>query len=46
VAVFHAVEHFSFHTGQIIYATKALRDVDLSLYDSAGRKLDDPSASP
>jgi len=39
-AVFHVVEHFAFHTGQIIWATKALRDVDLSLYDSRGKRLD------
>ena len=39
-AVFHVVEHFSWHAGQIIYATKAMRDVDLSLYDSQGRVLE------
>lgn len=38
-AVFHVVEHFSFHTGQIVYATKLLCDVDLSLYDAQGRRL-------
>lgn len=36
IAVFHVAEHVSFHTGQIVHITKALRDVDLSLYDSAG----------
>ena len=36
-AVFHVAEHFSFHTGQIVHMTTALRDVDLSLYDDAGR---------
>lgn len=40
VAVFHAVEHFAFHAGQIIFWTKALLDVDLSLYDQHGRRLD------
>ena len=38
VAVFHVVEHFSLHAGQIVYATKAILDVDLSLYDAQGRK--------
>ena len=39
-AVFHVVEHFSFHTGQIIYATKVMTGADLSLYDEQGRRLD------
>lgn len=39
-AVFHVVEHFSWHAGQIVYATKAMRDVDLSLYDAQGRLLE------
>jgi uncharacterized damage-inducible protein DinB len=35
--VFHAVEHFSMHTGQIILLTKMLADGDLAFYDfSAG----------
>lgn len=38
VAVTHVVEHFSFHTGQIIHETKAQRDCDLSLYDERGHK--------
>lgn len=38
VAVTHVVEHFSFHTGQIVHETKALRDCDLSLYDERGHK--------
>jgi uncharacterized damage-inducible protein DinB len=38
VAVMHVVEHFSFHTGQIVHITKMLRDTDLSLYDEQGRK--------
>ncbi len=37
-AVFHVVEHFSFHTGQIVHITKALKNVDLSLYDEQGRR--------
>lgn len=38
IAVFHVVEHFSFHTGQIVHITKALLDVDLSLYDAQGHR--------
>jgi uncharacterized damage-inducible protein DinB len=32
-AIFHVVEHFSFHTGQIIYITKLRRAVDLKFYN-------------
>ena len=32
-AVFHVVEHFSMHTGQIILITKMLRSVNLKFYD-------------
>ncbi len=32
-AIFHVVEHFSYHLGQITYITKMLRDVDLEFYD-------------
>jgi uncharacterized damage-inducible protein DinB len=32
-AVFHAVEHFSMHTGQIILLTKMLTGGDLAFYD-------------
>lgn len=39
-AVLHVVEHFSWHTGQIVYAAKAIRNVDLSLYDARGKLLD------
>ena len=36
-AVFHVVEHFSMHTGQIILLTKLLTAGDLAFYDfSAG----------
>jgi uncharacterized damage-inducible protein DinB len=35
--IFHAVEHFSMHTGQIILLTKMLADEDLAFYNfSAG----------
>jgi uncharacterized damage-inducible protein DinB len=39
-AIVHVVEHFSFHTGQVIHMTKAIRDVDLSLYDAQGQRID------
>jgi uncharacterized damage-inducible protein DinB len=32
-AVYHVVEHFSMHTGQIILLTKALQDSGLNFYD-------------
>jgi uncharacterized damage-inducible protein DinB len=32
-AIFHVVEHFSGHTGQIIYLTKLLKNQDLRFYD-------------
>lgn len=31
-AIYHAVEHFSMHTGQIIQITKQLKDRDLGFY--------------
>jgi uncharacterized damage-inducible protein DinB len=31
-AVYHIVEHFAYHTGQIIFATKALTGDDLGFY--------------
>ena len=30
--VIHVVEHYSYHTGQIIFYTKMLKDVDLDFY--------------
>ncbi|HEX7173670.1 MAG TPA: DinB family protein [Pyrinomonadaceae bacterium] len=35
-AVFHVVEHFSMHTGQIILLTKTLTASDLAFYDTSG----------
>ena len=35
-AVFHVVEHFSMHTGQIILLTKLLNAEDLRFYDLSG----------
>ncbi|MCZ6698617.1 MAG: hypothetical protein O7D94_06780, partial [Planctomycetota bacterium] len=39
-AVLHVVEHFAFHTGQIITTTKWLLDCDLILYDERGHRSD------
>jgi len=39
-AVLHVVEHFALHAGQIVHATKWMKDVDLSLYDTQGQRLD------
>jgi len=39
-AVFHVVEHFSLHTGQIVYQTKILTGLDLSAYDAQGHRTD------
>lgn len=35
-AIFHVVEHFSAHTGQIILLTKMLTESDLAFYDVSG----------
>jgi uncharacterized damage-inducible protein DinB len=37
-AIFHVVEHFSMHTGQIILLTKLLRSADLQFYDFSDDK--------
>lgn len=39
-AIYHVVEHFAFHTGQIVTTTKWLLDCDLSLYDERGHRRD------
>jgi hypothetical protein len=31
-AIYHVVEHFSHHTGQILFATKAFTSEDLGFY--------------
>lgn len=36
--IVHVVEHFSYHTGQIAYLTKATKNVDLGFY--RGKNLD------
>lgn len=43
-AVFHVVEHFSLHTGQIVYQTKILTGLDLSAYDAQGQRIDGRNA--
>src|SRR6266550_4665402 len=35
-AIFHVVEHFSMHTGQIILLTKMMTGSDLAFYDFSG----------
>jgi len=37
-AVAHVTEHFAYHTGQIIYATKLLKGVDLGFTQLPGEK--------
>jgi len=37
-AVYHVVEHFGMHTGQIVYVTKHLLGIDLSFYRPAGAR--------
>lgn len=32
-AVFHVVEHFSYHTGQIVFATKLFKHQDMRFYN-------------
>ena len=48
-AVYHVVEHFSTHLGQIVYLTKWLRDDDLGFYrnlDATGRAEQVDAAHP
>lgn len=35
-AIYHAVEHFSMHTGQILYITKSVLQQDLGFYKHIG----------
>lgn len=32
-AIIHVIEHFTYHTGQIVYQTKHLKDIDLKFYE-------------
>jgi len=41
-AIYHVVEHFSMHTGQVLFATKMLTGADLGFY----RHLGGASAAP
>ncbi|HMQ80049.1 MAG TPA: DUF1572 family protein, partial [Ignavibacteria bacterium] len=34
-AVVHVTEHYSYHTGQIVYLTKSLKDTDTGFYKGA-----------
>jgi uncharacterized damage-inducible protein DinB len=48
-AVYHAVEHFSMHTGQVMYITKQLRGASLDFYrdlDGSGVASGDPRRKP
>jgi uncharacterized damage-inducible protein DinB len=36
--IMHVLEHFSYHTGQVAFATKAMLDVDLAFYGSLTKK--------
>ncbi len=39
-AIYHVVEHYSLHTGQIITMTKAIKKCDVSNYDANGHRRD------
>ena len=39
-AIFHVVEHFSYHTGQIIFAAKGLAEGQVSFYDDRRLNLE------
>jgi uncharacterized damage-inducible protein DinB len=39
-AIFHVVEHFSYHTGQIIFAAKDLAKGQVSFYDERRLNLE------
>ncbi len=39
-AIFHVIEHFSYHTGQIIFASKVLAEGRLSFYDERRLNLE------
>jgi uncharacterized damage-inducible protein DinB len=45
-AAFHVAEHISFHTGQIVHITKAIKNIDLSIYDSQGRLMTAATGQP
>lgn len=41
--VLHAVEHYSYHTGQIAFWTKQLKNKDLGFYDGMDLNVNSPS---
>jgi uncharacterized damage-inducible protein DinB len=45
-AIYHVVEHFSGHTGQIIFATKLLTGSDLGFYSYIGKSGGHASQTP
>ncbi|MCB0637012.1 MAG: DUF1572 family protein [Lewinella sp.] len=40
--IVHVVEHYSYHTGQIAFWTKALRDMDLGFYADLDLNIQNP----
>jgi uncharacterized damage-inducible protein DinB len=45
-AIYHVVEHFSYHTGQILWITKAALDEDLGYYGHLSRPGSHTAATP
>jgi len=45
-AIFHVVEHFSGHTGQIIYITKMLTGADLGFYSYLSKPAPPATTTP
>ena len=45
-AIYHVVEHFAQHTGQIIYATKMLTGRDLGYYRHLSRPVERADETP
>ncbi len=45
-AIYHVVEHFAQHTGQIIFATKLLTGRDLGFYAHLGRASEHGEQTP
>jgi len=45
-AIYHVVEHFSMHTGQVVWITKSLTGRDLRFYDDSGARRRPWTQSP
>jgi uncharacterized damage-inducible protein DinB len=45
-AIYHVVEHFSHHTGQIIFATKLMLGMDLGFYSHLTKKTPHSEQTP